>query len=587
MEDLLELEAAGERPIPCQPELRRVISPLATKLQQWRRYLDLHPDRRFAEFILRGLGSGFRIGCAVGVEDPVSGGKNMKSAVQNPQVVSEYLDAELRAGRIVEVEVDNSAGVRASPFGVIPKQSQPGKWRLINDLSSPAGASINDRIARDSCSIRYASVDTAASLVLGQGRGALMAKLDLRHAYRVVPVHPADRLLLGMRWHGRLYVDTALPFGLRSAPKIFSAVADALLWAMHCRGMRNAIHYLDDFFFVGPPGSLACAVALQVALAACDELGMPVAVEKLVGPTTRIVFLGIELDSMSMQIRLPDEKLCNLKTLIAKWSWKSSATKKEVQSLVGHFQHAATVVKPGRTFLRHLIDLAASVKAQHHRVHLRSRAMSDMHWWKMFLVRWNGCSVIPPSSPSESVVSDASGSWGCGACWGHRWLQLQWPAEARWSRTSIAVKELVPVVLAVAMWGSQWASCRVLVRCDNTAVVAAVNVGSVRDPHLMQLLRCLHFFCAVYGVTVSASHIQGAKNGIADAISRNHMSMFHTLVPQAPAQPAILPSSLRRLLLDTPISWTSGRWRQLFHSSLEEVLPPQRPVHMGRGQKDT
>ena len=65
----------------------------------------------------------------------------------------------------------------------------------------------------------------------------------------MVPVHPDDRRLLGMRWHGDILVDTALPFGLRSAPKVFSAVADALLWAMHQNGVINGLHYLDDFLF--------------------------------------------------------------------------------------------------------------------------------------------------------------------------------------------------------------------------------------------------------------------------------------------------------------------------------------------------
>jgi hypothetical protein len=54
-----------------------------------------------------------------------------------------------------------------------------------------------------------------------------MAKVDIKKAYRMIPVHPADRHLLGMQWDGQLILDAALPFGLRSAPKIFTAVADA------------------------------------------------------------------------------------------------------------------------------------------------------------------------------------------------------------------------------------------------------------------------------------------------------------------------------------------------------------------------
>ena len=62
-----------------------------------------------------------------------------------------------------------------------------------------------------------------------------MAKVDVKAAYRMVPVHPDDRYLLVMQWDGKLYIDTALPFGLRSAPKIFNALADAIEWVLCAR----------------------------------------------------------------------------------------------------------------------------------------------------------------------------------------------------------------------------------------------------------------------------------------------------------------------------------------------------------------
>ena len=88
----------------------------------------------------------------------------------------------------------------------------------------------------------------------------------------MIPVHSDDRHLLGMRWHGRICLDTALPFGLRSASKIFSAVADALLWAMYGTGVSSALHYLDDFLFFGEPGSEKCANNLSHALSTCKSL---------------------------------------------------------------------------------------------------------------------------------------------------------------------------------------------------------------------------------------------------------------------------------------------------------------------------
>jgi hypothetical protein len=108
--------------------------------------------------------------------------------------------------------------------------AQELKWRLIVDLSSPRGKSINDGISKELYSVSYLSIDEVASWVVRAGKCALLAKFDLKSAYRQVPVHPDDRKLLGMEWEGQIYVDTTLPFGLRSAPIIFSAVADALAY---------------------------------------------------------------------------------------------------------------------------------------------------------------------------------------------------------------------------------------------------------------------------------------------------------------------------------------------------------------------
>ena len=79
-------------------------------------------------------------------------------------------------------------------------------------------------------------------MVRKAGPGALLAKIDMKSAYYIVEVHPEDRLLLGMSWNGGLYLDTVLPFGLRSAPIIFSALADALKWAVLQAGVESLLH---------------------------------------------------------------------------------------------------------------------------------------------------------------------------------------------------------------------------------------------------------------------------------------------------------------------------------------------------------
>ena len=105
------------------------------------------------------------------------------------------------------------SNIQVNPFGVIPK-SEPGKWRLIVDLSSPKGGSVNDGICKDWCAISYLSVDEIASQVLRLGRGALLAKFDLKAVYRNVSVHPDDQHLLGMALGGDIFIDKVLPFSV-------------------------------------------------------------------------------------------------------------------------------------------------------------------------------------------------------------------------------------------------------------------------------------------------------------------------------------------------------------------------------------
>ena len=161
-------------------------------------------------------------------------------------------------------------------------------------------------------------------VIVHKGRGTLLAKLDLESAYRVVPVHPEDRPLLGMEWKDQLYVDAALPFGLRSAPKIFNALADGLMWIMKHRGINAVIHYFDDYLLFGRPSFKECADALSLALHLCKCLDIPVSAHKLEGPANILTFLGILLDTLKLEMRLPDDKLYRLKALIQSWRAKSA-----------------------------------------------------------------------------------------------------------------------------------------------------------------------------------------------------------------------------------------------------------------------
>ena len=307
--------------------------------------------------------------------------RNHPSASANKSLVSEYIKSEVKLGQLVgPIPESLTPLVKVSPIGLIPKPHQVNKWRMIVDLSHPRNHSVNAGISEELASITYAHVDEAVECIQALGAGAVLTKMDLDSAYRQIPVHPEDHKLLGISWEGHTYVDRVLTFGLRSAPKIFSAVADMMAWALHIAGIEHLIHYLDDFLFLEAPHTSRGTRMPALALETFAYLGVPVSAHKTEGPACLVTFLGILIDTIQGQLRLPQEKLCRLQERIRDWARKKSCTRRELECFLGHLCHAATVVRPGRTFLRELFSLLHHVRLPHHFIRLTAGAHADIRW---------------------------------------------------------------------------------------------------------------------------------------------------------------------------------------------------------------
>ena len=151
-------ELSSERPSLLPQEACIIQTPL--KLEAWQELLGEHPDKWFADYILQGIEQGFRIGFH-GSQDNLRS-KNMVSAREHPVVVAKYLGDEVCQKRVAlmgPLEKAGELGIHCSPFGVIPKKIKINKWRLILDLSSPEGHSVNDGVQRDLASLSYMSMD--------------------------------------------------------------------------------------------------------------------------------------------------------------------------------------------------------------------------------------------------------------------------------------------------------------------------------------------------------------------------------------------------------------------------------------------
>ena len=303
----------------------------------------------------------------------------------------------------------------------------------------------------------------------------------------------------------------------------------------------------------------------------CHDAGVPVEDGKTEGPLTTISFLGMELDTIAMEIRLPADKL-RLQKLTREWQGRKAGSKREFLSLIGILQHAAKAVRQGRSFLRRLIDLSTVAKQLDHFIRLNQAARSDIRWWYEFAESWNGTSMIiqaKKDNPDLVMTSDASGSWGCGAFFGKQWFMLQWPAGME--STHITTKELIPIVIGAAIWGRQWSEKVILCQSDNAAVVAIINSGVSGDAEVMHLIRCLVFIAAKCNFIVTVTHVSGHSNKLADALSRNRLHDFKSYFPQAQAVPTPIPPEVVDLLILSKPDWTQQSWTRLWSSIFERV----------------
>ena len=195
------------------------------------------------------------------------------------------------------------------------------------------------------------------------------------------------------------------------------------------------------------------------------------------------------------------------------------------------------MVKPGRTFLRRMIDTSKRRVHLDAPMRLNAEFRSDVIWWALFLEMWNGVAIISSllRLPVDGyVTSDASGSWGCGAFFGDKWFSLSWEACPAIREAHISIKELLPIVIACAIWAESMRNKHIRCRCDNAAVVAMVNKKSSVQPLAMHLLRCLFFVCAKYIRSRILRVVQGRIIRI--LCSRLCLELSHNFITSCPSQ---------------------------------------------------
>ena len=259
---------------------------------------------------------------------------------------------------------------------------------------------------------------------------------------------------------------------------LFDQFAQALQEFMWYKGAtKRIVRYVDDFLIVEGSKS-ECARSLQVALTTSTDSGFTVQHSKVTPPAKVIEFLGIIIDSQMGELRISEDRIVEVKGILAGWLDKRVGTKRSLLSLIGKLAFAARVVRTGRAFLGRLIALSKKAKYLHYKVRLSRQARADILWWHKCLVSHNGTCLYNVDWSTGHVIhvyTDASNIGFGGLCRGE-WFALLYKGQSEYLATmSINWRELHAAIKAMASWAPNLAGKKIIFHIDNMVVCGILN----------------------------------------------------------------------------------------------------------------
>ena len=305
-------------------------------------------------------------------------------------------------------------------------------------------------------------------------------------------------------------------------------------------------NYIDDFLFLAVTARL-CNQLTWTFLRICEEIGVPISDDKTEWATTTIIFLGLLLNGKLFIISIPEEKRIKALNLINHIMQKKKVTVQELQNLAGLLNFLNRAIFPGRAFTRRMYAKFSGTALSHlksyHHVRIDEEFKQDCQVWKRFLDEKRFTAVCRPfvdlsnsiSATTLNFYSDASLSLelGFGATYNDQWTFGQWPKGfINDFKPNIEYAELYAFLVVVYIWSSQLSNKRVVIFCDNQAVVAMVNQTTSGCKHCMTLIRRLVLRSLEFNFRVFATYVRLEDNEIADSLSRLDFTRFIKLAKE-------------------------------------------------------
>ena len=252
-----------------------------------------------------------------------------------------------------------------------------------------------------------------------------------------------------------------------------------------------------------------------------DELGLQSPPEKDCRPSTRMICLGILVDTEKMLFEVPADRLSDLKTELLQWTQFSTFTRRQLQSLLGKLSFVTACVWPGQIFMSRLLNRLRSLPSKPSRFPVTSDMLSDIDWWLTFLPHFNGSAMIALRLRDfHDVLFTCDSLHRGGATCFDECNSFAFPRDIEELAWHINALELFVLVLAVKIWAPKLAGSRFQISCDNDAAVQVVRSGRTRDAFMQRWLRQLWLTSARYDLDLHVSHIPGDQNVFADCLSR-------------------------------------------------------------------
>lgn len=398
------------------------------------------------------------------------------------------------------------------------------KRRVIIDLSFPEGRGVNAGIPKNSyegtdATYSLPTISDLAALVAVAGRGAWLWKVDLERAYRQLRIDPLAYPLLGVCHRGAYYVDICPSFGCRVSGAAQQRVSQALCALIHEQGY-NVLAYVDDFGGVQASQEVA-ARAFDAFNQKCAELGMKVAADKSAGPCQKMEWLGFEIDSLELIVTIPKKKLSEVLHEVTEWESKTSASRRELQSLAGKLAHISSCIRHARKFMSRLLaQLRSTPSNQRRKIGLELR--KDLAWFKQCAAGLNTKQIIQLNWPVFAIECDACLTGGGGFSNTHcyatsfprEWQERYHISQLEAINALVAVKTLVPCELSNHV---------IVIKTDNSASASVLVTGRSQDPILAACSRELAMMVVMQQLEIEVTHVPGTSLTLADALSRRHL----------------------------------------------------------------